>query len=109
MTDVAGPLRETNVGRNALLSASTAAQVDELAEGAPGAHASGGGTVKGGYKAHDDSLRLILSLHSVTNYTGPILIAFVLKPSSFIIRVKIITFAPKFYFFLYLFSAWNDK
>lgn len=31
-TDVAGPIREANVGRNALLSA---AQVDELARGAP--------------------------------------------------------------------------
>lgn len=30
-TDVAGPIREANVGRNALLSA---AQVDELAKGA---------------------------------------------------------------------------
>jgi len=65
-TDVAGPIREANVGRNALLSA---AQVDELAKGAL--------RCERGWEARDDFLRLILSLRSVTNYTDPIPIAFV--------------------------------
>jgi len=69
MTDVAGPI---SVRRNALLSApTTSMRVNELAVGGCRAYASGvrRGTGDGGRGARDDSLRLILSLRSVTNYT----------------------------------------
>lgn len=87
-TDVAGPIREANVGRNALLSA---AQVDELVKRAL--------RCERGWEreARDDFLRLILSLHSVTNYTDPISIAFVPRSVVFCASAKYYrtTLAPK--------------
>lgn len=82
-TDVAGPIREANVGRNALLSA---AQVDELAKRA--LRCERGWDGEGEREARDDFLRLILSLHSVTNYTDPISIAFVPRSVVFCASAK---------------------